>query len=203
MAEAGCWTVMAGESPRRSTGRSTGRMHYRWRPRPVDRAAPGRRRTATYTRRPMGSSARSSRRIRVGVAGLGAVAQAVHLPLLARLPDEFEIAALADLSPSLRDAMGLRYGVAAAARVGSVAELLDVPDLDGLILLTSGSHGADALAAIDRDLPVLCEKPLAFTVAEADRLAASPGADRLLLGYMKTFDPAVLEAGRLIADPTT
>jgi len=32
------------------------------------------------------SSAPSARRLRVGVAGLGAVAQAVHLPLLARLP---------------------------------------------------------------------------------------------------------------------
>src|SRR6185295_19143024 len=57
--------------------------------------------------------------------------------------------------------------------------------------------------ALDRGLPVLCEKPLAFTVAEADRLAASPNADRLLLGYMKTFDPAVEEAARLSADPGT
>src|SRR6185295_8887712 len=57
--------------------------------------------------------------------------------------------------------------------------------------------------ALDRGLPVLCEKPLAFTVAEADRLAAAPNANRLLLGYMKTFDPAVEEAARLAADPAT
>src|SRR5215212_9969212 len=49
-------------------------------------------------------------RIRVGVAGLGAVAQAVHLPLLARLDDTFEIAALADLAPSLLARIGDRYG---------------------------------------------------------------------------------------------
>jgi myo-inositol 2-dehydrogenase / D-chiro-inositol 1-dehydrogenase len=151
----------------------------------------------------MEPSARTGRRIRVGVAGLGAVAQAVHLPLLARLPDRFEIAALADLSPSLRDAMGERYRVPPTARVATVAELLQSPGLDAVILLTSGSHGADALAALDRGLPVLCEKPLAFTVAEADRLAASPNADRLLLGYMKTFDPAVVEARRLVKEPVT
>jgi predicted dehydrogenase len=136
-------------------------------------------------------------RIRVGVAGLGAVAQAVHLPLLARLDDTFEIAALADLSPSLLARMGERYQVPAAARVTGVEPLLDVPGLDGLVLLTSGSHGASALAALDRGLAVLCEKPLATTLAEADRLAGSRRADRLLLGYMKVFDPAVEEARRI------
>ena len=116
-----------------------------------------------------GSSAPRDGRLRVGVAGLGAVAQAVHLPLLARLPDAFEIAALCDLSPALRrgDRRPLR-GAAGSARFGSVAELLELPGLDGLLLLTSGSHGADALAALERGLPVLCEKPLAFTAAEAD-----------------------------------
>ncbi|MBA2373413.1 MAG: gfo/Idh/MocA family oxidoreductase, partial [Chloroflexi bacterium] len=38
--------------------------------------------------------------LRVAVIGLGAVAQAVHLPLLDRLTDRFRVAAIADLSPS-------------------------------------------------------------------------------------------------------
>lgn len=142
-------------------------------------------------------------RIRVGVAGLGAVAQAVHLPLLMRLAGTFEIAALADLSPSLRATIGARYGVSADARFGSVAELIARPGLEGIILLTSGSHGDDALAALDAGLAVLCEKPLATTVAEADRLAASANRDRVLLGYMKAFDPAVEEARRIQLDEAT
>ncbi|HUQ79113.1 MAG TPA: Gfo/Idh/MocA family oxidoreductase [Patescibacteria group bacterium] len=137
-------------------------------------------------------------RIRVGVAGLGAVAQAVHLPLLARLADTFRIVALADLSPSLLATIGDRYRVPADARVASVDALIARPGLEGIILLTSGSHGGAALAALDAGLAVLCEKPLATTVAEADRLAASPNRDRLLLGYMKAFDPAVEEARRLV-----
>ena len=79
-------------------------------------------------------------RIRIGVAGLGAVAQAVHLPLLARLDDVFEIAGLADLSPSLLTRMGDRYGVPAEGRAASVDDLLGLPGLDGLVLLTSGSR---------------------------------------------------------------
>jgi myo-inositol 2-dehydrogenase / D-chiro-inositol 1-dehydrogenase len=142
-------------------------------------------------------------RLRIGVAGLGAVAQAVHLPLLARLADTFEIAALCDLSPALLAALGDRYRVPAAARFGSVEDLLGGASIDGLLVLTSGSHGAVALAALERGIPVLCEKPLAYTRAEADALAASPNAARLLLGYMKVFDPAVVEAARISADPAS
>ncbi|HEY8987995.1 MAG TPA: Gfo/Idh/MocA family oxidoreductase, partial [Candidatus Limnocylindrales bacterium] len=146
------------------------------------------------------SSPSGRARLRVGLVGLGAAAQAIHLPLLARLGDTFEIAAICDLSPGLLTALGDRYQVPATARFASVDELLDGTSLDGLMVLTSGSHGAVAQAALDRGIPVLCEKPLAFTLAEADALAASPNAERLLLGYMKVFDPAVVEATRISAD---
>src|SRR5262249_50763411 len=95
----------------------------------------------------------AGRPLRIGVAGLGAVAQAVHLPLLARRPDRFEIAAVADLSPSLRNAIGDRHRVAPDARFDSATALLDAGGVDGLILLTSGSHGGDALAARQRGVP--------------------------------------------------
>jgi myo-inositol 2-dehydrogenase/D-chiro-inositol 1-dehydrogenase len=149
------------------------------------------------------SSPSGGARLRVGIAGLGAVAQTVHLPLLARLADTFEVAAMCDLSPGLLATLGDRYRVLASARFASVEALLEGASIDGLLVLTSGSHGAVALAALDRGIPVLCEKPLAYTVAEADALAASPNAGRLLLGYMKVFDPAVVEAGRMTADPAS
>ena len=145
------------------------------------------------------------RPLRVGVAGLGAVAQAVHLPLIAGLPETFELAAICDLSAKLTTAIGERYRIPVGQRYRDVATMLESVELDGLIVLTSGSHGDVALAALERGLPVLCEKPLAVTRAEADRLAAVEGADhdgeRLMLGYMKLFDPAVEEAVRVARDP--
>src|SRR5205085_8017946 len=107
------------------------------------------------------------------------------------------------LSGRHRGTLGDRYRVPTGAGYETAEELLGDPRLDAVILLTSGSHGTAALAALDRGLPILCEKPLAYTLAEADRLAASPNADRLLLGYMKVFDPAVEEAARLTAEPST
>src|SRR6185437_7610345 len=139
-----------------------------------------------------------TRPLRIGVVGLGAVAQAVHLPLLAKHPDRFTIAAICDLSPSTRDALGARYRVPEPCRFASAGELIDAGNLDAVAILTSGSHGALATSAARAGLAVFCEKPLAYTLAEIDELeAVSP---TLQLGYMKLYDPAVERAASLLAE---
>ncbi len=142
-------------------------------------------------------------RVRLGIVGLGAVAQAVHLPLIERLRDAFSIGAIADLSPTLTAAVGERYRVAPERRFGTVEELVGAGDLDGLLILTSGSHGAPVVTGLDAGLAVFAEKPLAFTVAETEAIGARLGSDeppRLQVGYMKLYDPAVLHARRVAAD---
>lgn len=135
--------------------------------------------------------------LRVGVVGLGAVAQAVHLPLLAKHPERFRIHALCDLSAGIRDALGERYGVPAERRFAHADDLIESGGLDAVAILTSGSHGPLALAAAGAGLAVFCEKPLAYSLAELDELAAA--APRLQLGYMKLYDPAVERAAALLA----
>ncbi len=140
---------------------------------------------------------RPADRVRLGIAGLGAVAQAVHLPLIERLRDAYTIDAIADLSPSLTDAVGERYRVDAGRRFGTVEELVAAPGLDAVAILTSGSHAPAVDAALDAGLPVFVEKPLAFTRQEMDgidRRLATATAPRLDLGYMKLYDPAVMHA---------
>ena len=70
-------------------------------------------------------------------------------------------------------------------------------------ILTSGSHAAAAAQGLEAGLAVLCEKPLAFTLAEVDQLAEvqERTGGRLLLGYMKLYDPAVREARRVLDHP--
>jgi predicted dehydrogenase len=140
-------------------------------------------------------------RVRLGVIGLGAVAQAVHLPLLRNQRDLFEVTAVCDLSAELAGRVAERFGLGTASHFRSAEELLDSGRVDAVLVLTSGSHGQVAGAALDRGLPALCEKPLAYTLAEADtleRLSAKEGTP-LQLGYMKLYDPAVRRAHRELA----
>lgn len=141
-------------------------------------------------------SSTAAPRLRIGVVGLGAISQSVHLPLLARCWDLFEIAAIADLSASRAGDVAGRYGV--GARFTSLDDLLEAHrsgacPLDGVLVATSGTHGPEVLAVVEAGLPVLCEKPLALSEAEIDAIESVEGA-RVLLGYMKEYDPATAHA---------
>jgi myo-inositol 2-dehydrogenase / D-chiro-inositol 1-dehydrogenase len=136
--------------------------------------------------------------LRLGVIGLGAVAQAVHLPLIAKHPELFRPTALCDLSSSTCARIADRLGIDDVRRFGSAAELLEIDDLDAVAILSSGSHGELAAAAARAGLAVFCEKPLAYTLGEVDELTELE--PRLMLGYMKLYDPAVERARELLAD---
>jgi myo-inositol 2-dehydrogenase / D-chiro-inositol 1-dehydrogenase len=135
--------------------------------------------------------------LRVGVVGLGVVAQAVHLPLIAKHPELFRSTALCDLSRSTCARLADRLAIDEARQFRSASDLLDVGDLDAIAILTSGSHGDLAIAAARAGLAIFCEKPLAYTLAEVDALAELE--PRLMLGYMKLYDPAVERARELLA----
>lgn len=144
------------------------------------------------------AESRATAPLRVGVVGLGVVAQAVHLPLLVKHPDVFRTTAMCDLSPSTCARLADRLGVDEVRQFRSGEDLLDAGDLDAVAILTSGSHGELAAAAARAGLAVFCEKPLAYTLAETDALAELE--PRLMLGYMKLYDPAVERARELLAD---
>ncbi|SEE55467.1 Predicted dehydrogenase [Jiangella alba] len=143
-----------------------------------------------------------SDRVRLAVAGLGAVAQSVHLPLIARRWDLFELVAVCDLAPSLRTAVGEQYGVPEERRYADAATMIEQSGAEGVVLLTSGSHGDVALRALRAGVAVFCEKPLTYTAAEADALAEAErelGRPALLLAYMKEHDEAVWQLSERLA----
>ncbi|HWN34759.1 MAG TPA: Gfo/Idh/MocA family oxidoreductase [Pseudonocardia sp.] len=134
--------------------------------------------------------------VRLGIVGLGAVAQLVYEPILARRRDLFEIVGVAELSAGVRHAVGGRLGVPPTGRHSSVRELLAAGGLDAALVLSSGSHGAVVDAVTAEGIPVLVEKPLAWTHAELDGLADR--AALVQVGYMKRFDPAYRRIAELL-----
>ncbi|MEV0582460.1 Gfo/Idh/MocA family oxidoreductase [Nonomuraea sp. NPDC050310] len=131
--------------------------------------------------------------MKIALIGCGAVTQAVYVPLLSRRRELFEVSAVCDLSPTLAGAVADRLG--AAGRFTDVGEMLPAGGFDAVLVLASGSHGETVRQALDAGYAVLCEKPLSLTRAEA---AALPPDGRLMVGYMKQYDPAVLRAEALL-----
>ncbi|WP_350348251.1 Gfo/Idh/MocA family oxidoreductase [Agromyces sp. G08B096] len=149
-------------------------------------------------------------RPRVAVVGLGAISQSVHLPLIRRNAERLELAAVVDLSRDRARAIAAAHGGAVAA-FGSIDELLaavaeGAVAVDGVVLATSGSHAPDVERLVAAGIRVLAEKPLAFSLAEIERLRATAAeagrdpADWVRVGYMKEHDPASEMARELLAN---
>jgi len=123
------------------------------------------------------------------------IAQAMHLPHLNELSDRFDVVALAEPSATVRDALCARFHIAQG--FADWRALLDETGLDAVLIASpAGTHVEITLAALELGLHVFCEKPLAITLADIDRIAgASARAGRVVqVGYMKRYDPAFRRA---------
>ena len=150
----------------------------------------------------------SSQELRVGMVGY-AFMGAAHSQAWRTVNRVFDLPAAARMvAVAGRDAGKVS---AAAARLGwdeavtDWRELVARDDIDLIDICTPGdSHAEIALAALAAGKHVLCEKPLANTVAEAEAMAAAAAAARAggvrsMCGYNYRRVPAVALMAQLIA----
>lgn len=134
--------------------------------------------------------------LKVGLIGLGEVAQLMHLPLLADDPC-FSIAAITDVSPSLVEYIAQRYGV--AKRHESADALIADDGLDAVFILTPDHLHAELLErAIRSGKHVFVEKPACLTAAQLEPILSVPRrpGQVVFVGYMRRFSRAFLELKR-------
>lgn len=144
-------------------------------------------------------------RIKVGVVGCGAIAQIMHLPHLKDLSELFELKAICDFSRQLLNSLGQKYGIDANYRYTDYAAFLG-SDIDAVFVLTEGSHAPLVSQALKAGKHVFCEKPLCFTMREAEEIEKIlEYTDKIVMvGYMKRYDPGfkyALELARQIENP--
>lgn len=136
--------------------------------------------------------------LRVGVIGAGAVASSVHLPILTRRSDLFRVIAIADFNVAAANLVADRFGI--ENRFSSPETLIASNLVDAVFILNSGSHAEVVVNALKAGLHVFSEKPLAYSREEmrSIELAFNASGKKLMIGYMKTFDPAVTAAKKVI-----
>lgn len=109
-----------------------------------------------------------SRELRIGVIGAGAMGEA-HLAAYAQLPD-VRIVGIATRTRERGEALAARFG--AEAVYPSADALLDAARPDGVSICTNdNAHVAPTVAALERGVGVLLEKPIAGDVAGAQVIA--------------------------------
>lgn len=133
----------------------------------------------------------SPRPLRLGVIGAGNIATLAHIPGLLRTRDA-DVVAICDPDVSRAAAAQERFGIEHA--FDGYERMLEVVPLDAVTVATPPvTHSGAVLAALDRGLHVMCEKPLATTVADAERMVER--ADRAGLTLAMNFHFRVLTDG--------
>ncbi len=134
-------------------------------------------------------------KVRIGIIGLGEVAQIVHLPILQSMPEKYEITAMCDLSLKLLTFMGEKYNV--KKLYTNAEELTAQKDLDAVFILNANEYHAEcAIAAARNKKHVLIEKPLCLTIEDADAIikARDEAKVQVMVAYMRRFAPAFIQA---------
>ncbi|MBM3457907.1 MAG: Gfo/Idh/MocA family oxidoreductase, partial [Armatimonadetes bacterium] len=128
--------------------------------------------------------------VRIGFVGVGNMGQCAHLRNYATLP-ECRVTALAEIRPELGRRVAKKYGV---PRVyPDAASMLAAEKLDGLVAPQPfDRHGEVVLPLYEYGLPILTEKPLASSLAVAEKLIEAKRAAGIwhMVGYHKRSDPA-------------
>jgi predicted dehydrogenase len=140
----------------------------------------------------------SDTRLRVGLVGLGVMGRN-HLRVISSHPETL-LAAVSDVDPGALEAAVAQTGATGHADPLTLIREADVEAV--VIAAPTTAHVPLALAAIERGLPVLVEKPLAATNAEALEIvaAAKAGGVPIQVGHVERYNPAVLRLGELLRE---
>jgi len=110
-------------------------------------------------------------RLRVGVIGVGKMAEIRHLPILAGLP-QIELTAFCDTDPGNLSARGEQYGV--SARYADHHEMFDAEALDAVCIFVPPFAHTDAeIIAAGRGIHLFVEKPPTLSMDQAREINAA------------------------------
>jgi len=118
--------------------------------------------------------------------------------LTGRVP-EAELIAVADPAPGLAERTATEFGI--PRWFEDYRELIASPEIEAVVVASPASTHADVVEAAARSgRPIYCEKPLALTLDECDRIVRAVERAGVLFqtGFNRRFDAAYAQAKRLV-----
>ena len=128
-------------------------------------------------------------KVKIGVIGLGGVAQLVHLPNLAKISGA-DLTAVAEVNKNRLLTISDKFHV--KEKYISYKEMLEKSNIDAVIIATpTSTHTEIAIDCLNAGKDVLVEKPLARTYAEAKKIvdAAKKNKKKIMVGMNLRYRP--------------
>lgn len=134
--------------------------------------------------------------LRVGIIGCGKISELRHAPEYLENP-HCKLVGFYDFVPERARALAEKFG---ARAFDSTAELIDAVDVVS-VCSANVAHAEATIQALDAGRHVLCEKPMATTLADCEAMvaAAKRAGKLLMLGHNQLFAEAHVRARDLIA----
>jgi len=129
----------------------------------------------------------SDRKLGIGIIGAGGIANGAHLPNYTRNP-RARLVAVADISAEAAQATAERWGIPNVYT--DYRELLANPEVEAVSVTTwAGAHAEPVIAAAEAGKHILCEKPIATRLEDADAMvaAAQRAGVKFTMGYQPRF----------------
>ncbi len=141
------------------------------------------------------------RPLRVALVGCGKMA-VTHAASCLAMP-EVHLVALADIRPEALEALGTQFDIPAESRFTDYVVMYEKIQPDIVVVSTRTlQHHAPTVAALERGIHVLCEKPMAASLAEADEMIAVSERTGAKLGIntQRHTDPYYRHAVQMVRD---
>lgn len=139
--------------------------------------------------------------IKVGVVGLGEVAQLMHLPILHDLSERYKITAVSDISPGLVRFIREKYSVAEG--FDDFRKLIVESDTDAIWVLSPDQYHGEAISlALENGKHVFLEKPATLASSELIKLLELQKkypSQVVMVGFMRRYAGAFLKAKEIMA----
>lgn len=133
------------------------------------------------------------KKIKVGIIGVGAIANIAHLPILSKRDDIILIGCMAKRLESAKNAQH-KYGIEKA--VSSIEEMISLEPDCVFVLSPKQSHCEYVVRLLNANIDVFCEKPMGMTLSEASLMAetARKTGRKLMIGFNRRFAPVYQKA---------